>query len=509
MDDDLHISGVHRVGADQGHWVERDFRWLPAWIWDGVEQQFGLSSPAFHALTLGTHLLIACLLYPLGSSLLRASRFLEENPYRGKLAAWIAALVFVSHPLTTEPVHYARCFMIDLVTLFTLLTAWCSFRFARRPTFPWAGALLAAIGFATISKQTGLFHAGAVAGVALLAFADWESIRHRAKPVTSYLRTHRLSLSLMGSGLLILCSPFLRLPGRIAGQPYFLEHIATQCRVFWGYVQRILVPTNLSVDHYIPWTMNWRDPAWIAGALGMICLLLLMGWMLTRRRWRFAAVLATLALVHLLLRFINVGPEAMVEYRLYPAMPWLALLMGCGLAALIHQRRRAGIALCAMLLVTYTGLSMNRSALWTDPAKLAQNAVSQYPLNLRAIGSIQYDAALNNDPETVLALSGQGEAAFWGSQEFNRNHRFQQYEISRLHLWHATFLQHQVAATAKLKGAPAGLAEADRLIAEMSAQYPRWYDSAPIGSTNPLLEIRDYLANWIEEMEAARIASER
>lgn len=495
MDDDLHIVGNSAV--ENGLWMEKTWRWIPYLLWTIAFKAFGTAAPAYHALTLATHLAIACLIYPIGRQLLTSARVLGQEVDRD-LAPWLAALIFVSHPLTTEPVHYARCLMIDLVVLFTVLTVWRALVFAEKPSLR-SGAWLALVMILGVcSKQPGVGHVTVSAAIVIVGFFDWRQLKADSPRKIAML-------GLAGAGVLAMLVPWVHRGIKFFGQQQLLEHGLTQARVFWGYARRIFLPTDLSVDHYVPWTMDWRDPAAIVSSVALAALVGLAVWLLRTRRWKLAGVLLCLALVQLLIRFGYVVAELMVEYRVYAAMPWVALLGGCGLVILIRRQKLAGIAVAALLIAGFTGLSIQRSQLWTDAGALSADAVEQYPLNLRAWGSMQLDAVLANDPRRALDLKKQADAAFEGTLAYNREHPRRAYELSRLHLWYATFLQHCVLAKTKVEGPESGLAYAEQLLAEMSDRFPRWYAQAPAEHPNPLITARDF----IEHAVCARAGAEQ
>ncbi|MEM7010864.1 MAG: hypothetical protein AAF585_05205, partial [Verrucomicrobiota bacterium] len=469
LDDGMHIIG-HPV-IEHGTWWEKTFRWIPYLIWSGVYKLFGTAAPAYHALTFATHLTIACLIYPIGRQLLTVAKVLPQEMDR-ELAPWIGALIFVCHPITSEPVHYARCLMIDLVALFTLMTVWRALVFTQAPN--WRNAVLLAVVMilGVSSKQPGIGHVSLSAAIVIGAFGSWRRWRSQ---IDLKNWKHASATSVAALGLILILTQWFERGAQALAHPQLLDHALTQSRVFWEYAQRIVLPINLSVDHYIAWTATWRDPAAIISALALAGVVGIAAWMLKTRRWRLAGVLLCLALAQILIRFGYVIGELMVEYRLYPAMPFIALGAGCGLVVLIRKQRLAGIAATLVVLLGFTALTTERSGLWTDSGLIAANAAEQYPLNLRAWGSMQYAAALDNHPNRVLELKEQADAAFYGTLAYNREHPNRGYDISRLHLWYATFLQHCAYAKTKLDGIDAGANYSQQLLNQMIEEFPEWY----------------------------------
>ena len=61
---------------------------------------------------------LAVLVFRLGGRLLAQLGVLPSAASR-RQAAFLGALIFACHPLGTEPVHYAKCHMVQLVALFS------------------------------------------------------------------------------------------------------------------------------------------------------------------------------------------------------------------------------------------------------------------------------------------------------------------------------------------------------------------------------------------------------
>jgi hypothetical protein len=461
----------------------KTWRWIPYLIWSGVYQLFGTASPAYHAMTLAVHLTIGCLLYPIGRQLLTAAKVFAKDADRD-FASWVGALIFICHPLTTEPVHYARCLMIDCVALFTVLTVWRALVFAQKPGFRSAGWLALVMILGVCSKQPGVGHITISAAIVILAFADWRAWRKNLKPETP---RQTALLVIAGLGLLAMLIPWILRGSKSLGHPLLFEHALTQSRVFWGYVQRIILPTNLSPDHYIPMTMSWRDTGAIVSSIALAVLVGFAVWLFRSRRWKLGGVLLCLALAQILIRFGYVIGELMVEYRLYPAMPWIALGAGCGLVALTRWKQRAGLAAMALVIGSFTMLSIQRSHLWTDVQLLAGDAVEQYPNNLRAHGSVQLDAVLAKDFERVLELEKAGDEAFLGTLRFNKENRNRAFELSRFHHWYSLYLGYNGVARGQVVSLESGAIYTKEKLDEMISKYPHRYLEKSGDLENPLV----------------------
>jgi hypothetical protein len=168
----------------------------------------------------------------------------------------------------------------------------------------------------------------------------------------------------------------------------FSHHALTQARVLFGYLWRVFLPLQLSSDHHIPWTTSWAD---VPAVLGLVVVvaggLALLYLALSKRSW-WAAV-GGIALFHLVARFGHPVDELMVEYRMYPSMPWIALLLALGVTQLLDGYKRTELPwLRPAVLTTLVGgciaLSAMRSWTWGDEDRLVRDVIRHYPHNLRA-----------------------------------------------------------------------------------------------------------------------------
>ncbi len=399
MDDYGHL--LASPAAIDGQWWAVDWRWLPYFIWHAAHSAAGFSGPVFHALNLAVHTSLACILYRVGGDFLEAARFPATLECR-RLAALLGALIFACHPLGTEAVHYARCLMIGLVSLFGVLAAWGTLRFAREGSTRWALLALASVGFAAASKNPGLIHAGCGVVIVAAACLDWTSLRQDRRV---WLWTGLLAaLAVAWAGW------WMR---HIGPQANFFPHTLTQGRLFWGYLARVAWPMGQSADHWTPWSTSGRDFGAIAGLTGVFLLVAAGLWLsIAKQRRRIWGALLLLAIAPLLARFGYVVHELMVEYRLYPALPWMALIAGAGLAWIWAKFRILGPIFAAGILVCCVLLSRNRSNLWQDVDLLWAESIARYPANVRAWTGLQFESLLREDWNQALGMMPSIDRAF-------------------------------------------------------------------------------------------------
>ena len=340
------------------------------------------------------------------------------------------------HP---RPRHRAREFV------HAVLTAYAVLRWRRRGHWRWLAAAAAAILAATFSKEVGIVIAG---GTAILvgfgvrppeatAFANgragarnWSRRGFDAglarrfisracwPPCLTGVVLHRLGSTLSSGTVghaLWQSLHDIRLPW----------HLLTEARVFWMYAWRVVLPIRLCSDHQIAWTVSASDRiAWLAAA-GVVAVLAGTVVLWCRARTRPAALLLALTLLAVLHRLANVSGELMVEYRMYPAMLFLCILLAWGL-----ERLPARSLILGLLVTAGAGLSILRARDWRSPDTLAANIVAQYPLQARARQELQEaDIRAERWPAVVSEQAGI-RRALDGVDAFNRSQPLRWYDPS-------------------------------------------------------------------------------
>lgn len=481
MDDHGIFTG--RSGSE-GSWLTR-WRVIPNVLVEATLRVAGPSPFVFHLWNLAFHLIGACLVYQVGREMLCCFLGGGEVGGRERFAALFGALVFVSHPLASEAVHYARCIMIQLVTLFTLASVWGTVRLARG--HPGSGLALMAVGFfgAMYSKDPGIFQAaGAMfivgAGLLLNAKGGIRGVLSRRRLLT---RSRVVGLIIGGGVFLYAATLWVPWVARLfeTRSELMIPYVLTQSRIFWGYAARMVWPGGafgLSVDHYVPWSEGWGDWVAVASLAGVVLIglsglyLLLVG-----RDWRrLCGVLVLLALFPVLLRFGYSVRELMVEYRVYPAMPWVGLLIGVGLSGVWAKRRLAGLVVVTAVVAASVAFSMTRSRVWWSEERLASDVVTRYPLNIRGMTQLQGVAFRAGDYDAVIALQERIVAAFEESELYNEAHAgVRGYDMGRVHEGLGDGEQLVVFALAKRDGLDAAYAYGKARLRDLVRRYPMVY----------------------------------
>jgi len=494
MDDYGHIVTGETVAGSE--WHIRTWRWLTYLIWAGTYQVFGMNPVAFHVWNLVVHIGIGSVLYRVARDFYEKAP-LFKNASTRETAALLGALVFTCHPLGSEPVHYAACLTINLVTFFTVVTAWVTFRLARNPSPLWLLATILAVGLTACSKQPGFGHAVCTVAIVLLAFADWSKL--------AGLRRHfRWKYVAWSSPILIAMAVVVYAWAKwivtyVVHQPDLINHAWTQGRLFWSYLARVIWPGGYSVDHYVAWSVGPQDGPALLGSIALLLAIAGASWLLFQRKYRLTGMILCLALAPLCLRFAYVVRELLVEYRTYPSLPWIGLLFGGGIVWLYERRNRVGIAAAASVIVVFTAASMFRSPKFEDPARLFQESLARYPMNVRALSLLQREAALKENWVEVGRLMPEVEAALRANEQLNAKHPWRKFELNRAYHHYAEAHQYVAVAIAKSSGPASGLAYANDTIEKLDRRYPGHYRDPKTGklkADNPLVVTRAALAQW-------------
>ncbi|MDB6072129.1 MAG: hypothetical protein JWL81_3300 [Verrucomicrobiales bacterium] len=480
------------------------FQVLPTLMTLLTNALFPLNPMAAHGWNLSIHLLLAVLIFRLGERLLRRLDLLA-SPQARTQAAFIGALIFVCHPLATEPVHYAKCHMVQLVALFSFWATCEALDFMAAPSRKTAWRF----GIAALLCVLSYFPGAVLLGLNLLAvfcyFLTSPGGREKLaglRPTLAFLRRPGMVLLISGSVIFAAWLGLYFIRRFVAvldswGEMYPV-HVVTQGRVFWEYLQRIFVPVQLASDHYQPWS-TWRDTGAVLRLAGFALLLTgvaVMAFRSGRTARRSVGLLFVFCLIPFAMRMLYVNIEIMVEYRAYHALPWVGLLGGCGLVRLAGRWRESKLRWlpAAALVLVFTALSAERGAVWRSGASLAENVLSQYPLNNRARTQLQsfdldageYGAVLERHAE-ILAVREEItrlNAATGGVKVI---------DTLRADTNVIGSYQFAVLARAEVEGCLKALAFADQSIASLKQTFPHQFTEKP-GQGGPgawpLLEAR-------------------
>jgi hypothetical protein len=465
------------------------FQTIPSLITMAIGALFPANPVAAHAVNLAIHLALAMLVFGLGQRLLGQLKVLPDESQRRR-AALLGALIFACHPLGTEPVHYAKCHMVQLVALFGFWATVEGIGFFRAPGKRTGLMFLLPASLCALSYYPGFVLMVANAVVLTLFFAEGRcltalravGLRRGMLHRPAFMAGLALALTVLGAAGHAFYVRFQVV--LINWGDMFGTHFATQGRVFWEYVRRIFVPTGLSSDHYQPWS-TLHDPEAVLKLALFAVLFGGVAWFALRRgnaSQRGVALLFWLALIPFAMRLLYVNIEIMVEYRAYHALPWISLLAGCGLSVLSAKMAPSKLRLmpAAALILVFTLVSAGRGMVWRSPIGLALDVLEQYPLNNRARNQVQNFLLRSGQFAGILQCHEEILSVYQEILSLNRELAGRKEIDTRRAEWNLMDSYGlAIYAHAELEGCLKAIAFADQSISSLKTQLPGQFKPVP------------------------------
>lgn len=358
------------------------------------------------------HLINGLLVFTLFSRLLRMDALTRDSDRATLWPAWLAASIWLLHPLLASTVLYVVQRMAMLSALFTLLAmlAYLRGRVAlkeqRRPA---AYALLAlavplCTVLATLSKENGILAPAFCGLIELFVFHPAYGTRRawQSKAMLAVV----LGLPAFFAVALTLAQSHFIVGGYTVRTFTLGERLLTETRILWSYVGDMLAPGGPRLGFYhddFPISHDLLDPATTALAI--------VGWIATLAvAWRLRTTMPGLALgtsIYLVGHALesSVFPLMLYfEHRNYlPAVGaiWaiLAIVVRCA-SFVRHRLRNAsrifGFAAVGLIAVLAVGTS-SRAHVWTNQRSMVAQALLAHP-NSRGARFDSITLALDEHP---------------------------------------------------------------------------------------------------------------
>lgn len=234
---------------------------------------------------------------------------------------WLAAAIFLWHPLQTEAVSYVAG-RTELLSTFGVLAA-CAWALS---SWRWRGVgVLASLVVAVWSKES----AACGVGLVWLLLVTYRTVPRRL----SWLLGGATLAGVLGWATLSVLSREYRVYADIG----HLEYAGLQALALLRYAALVLIPWRQTVDHsfeLLPIWMRWNALGLllcVVTAIGIATMLLVSLDQLTDRTRLVLLGLAWVGL-SLVLRFVMRIPEVLNEHQLYLAMAGIALALAAALA---------------------------------------------------------------------------------------------------------------------------------------------------------------------------------
>ncbi|MFT5482409.1 MAG: hypothetical protein ACI9GW_001060 [Halieaceae bacterium] len=358
-----------------------------------AEGQF--SPIGFKTVNLLLHLINGLLLWWISRAMLRVVATPDTSTQRVDLVAFLAASIWLLHPLHVSTVLYAVQRMAQLSTFFSLLAVvcYCHYRaqistvesaVARREL--WGTAffwVLCCSALAAFSKENGLLAPWLIVLIELVIYRRFSTVRDSTSRSLMFV-VLVVPLAILAG---ILLSPPVWLVDAFVGRDFSLqERGLTQLRVLWHYIYWWFVPDIrslgfhhddivLSTSMLNPLSTAWAAVGWIVLTLSAV---------LTRQRFPIFSFSIGWFLISHSLESSIFPLEMVYEHRNYLAGYSLCLLIASVIVALFRgSTLRPAIVVGSLVLATLWFLLQFRAALWADEIKLTDFHLQHHPGSIR------------------------------------------------------------------------------------------------------------------------------
>jgi tetratricopeptide (TPR) repeat protein len=274
---------------------------------------------------------------------------------------WFGALIFLFHPLLSEGFLYIAQRGTILSTTFYLLSLWLYLQSKTKHYLYVFPAILTAL-FAVYSKQTA-FSLFLVIGTLEFFILGKTSMKRKV-----------LTLSTLAIVSIVAIAFYLRYYERTYADMSGFDYLMLQIAFFPKYVQLMLLPYPLVIDHEFDNSMRVLSFAFGFASLAILILVLIRA----KYRWlQFA--LSLLLLGNIIVLSVLALPDLFVEHRMY--LPMMGFIMLFLWFTRKLKRRK-------MLLFLWLGillpLGLLRAFDWSSEIELYQQTTEHSPKNPRA-----------------------------------------------------------------------------------------------------------------------------
>jgi hypothetical protein len=351
-----------------------------------------------HFLNLLVHTVCGCLVYGALSQLFGGNREV----------AFLGALLFAIHPVTTEPVNYISSRSESMAVLFVLLSLSLFIKCAGGVTTKWYGASVVCFCMALFCKSTAI-----VLPVILLLWVACLSRGSSGRWWRGHVAFWVVALVYVIGTRSLIGEALLDAPVRT-----MVEQVSTQFKAITYYARLIVVPHGLNVEHQFAVGMILVDATVLlsAGVIGSLGYLVWRSLVAGMRQPVFWFVWMVVSLAPTFLVPLNV---MVTERRLYMC------LIGA-VALVVWVVRQSELNLRRLLpapIILFGVLTAQRNEVWSTERSLWSDTVQKSPGAVRPhlrLGTVyggqgdreaalgEYERALELDPGNGPALNNIG-----------------------------------------------------------------------------------------------------
>ncbi len=413
----------------QGLFNAFNTRFLTGWTF-AVNYFFGkLNVTGYHFLNIWLHICNSVLIYTLVSQLLELDkRVIRSSPLKINIA-FASSLIFLVHPLATQPVNYIWQRSTLLAAFFVLgsLVLYLHSRMTQSKWFYWA-AWVAGL-MAMFSKEN--------AFILPVIICVLECIFFGFKCLTDAKTWLRWTPFLLLPALIFILlqrSPFLNLElmrtfDATRGVADELmprqEYLLTQVNVLRTYLRLFVIPVGQNVDHDYPLAAQTGWGVWICSFGLLASLGVSAGYSLKKNKLYSLGILWFF--VTSALECFVTSNDLCAEHRMYLPMVGLCVAGSSVIYELFKGHRlKMGLCLTLACALIFSFLTVHRNKVWKDDLTLWSDAVEKSPNKARPV----------NNRGQVLRKTGYPELAL---NDFNRaialDSKYWPAYINRAHLY--------------------------------------------------------------------------
>ncbi|HOO84811.1 MAG TPA: tetratricopeptide repeat protein, partial [Prolixibacteraceae bacterium] len=361
-------------------WINVNYRPLSTFTlalnyrWGG-ENVFG-----YHLFNLMIHLLAGVILFFL---LKRLNNFRQNN--NSLLLPVVATLFFLLHPAQTQSVTYIVQRMTSLSGMFTLLSVY-AYLVGRHE---WLitknkSKSIILLGLAGIASVLGILSKQTAAIIPLLwVLVEWLFVcDNNNKTAKKWAITLTVLTTLLYTGAIA----FFGLPTETT-EISRISYLATQMTVIPRYLQIMLLPLGLYIDHGLKPIENLFDIKVIAGALLLVSLLILA--LLKSRKWPlFSFGILWIFITMLIESSVIPIRDVMFDQRMYLPLAGFSVSLWFLIFHLFRNKPKVTATIAFVALLALASATFARNNTWRNQLTIWEEVTERYPDHFRGWMSI-------------------------------------------------------------------------------------------------------------------------
>jgi Flp pilus assembly protein TadD len=335
---------------------------------------FGLNPWGFHLVNMLFHVGISVLVFVIAKHLLTDSS--SSSPFTYFSPAFIAAILFATHPIHTEVVAWVAAVPELVFTLFYLLAFYFYLRSEKGGKSSYAFSLVAFV-FALFSKET------AVTLPIIIAAYDYALRKENSKFAAGYLKRYAPYL-IITALYLVARSYGLRDVTHVKKvfELSAFEYVINVFSFFTQYLGKLIFPVQLNAYHIFHPLSSFLEPRGLLALIITLAFILFIVAALKINRLVFWCL--ALVIVPLLPTFYIIGNTEVGISERYLYLPSLGFVL---LLAVLVDKIRAkkpkmtmGLGIILLLVVgSYSVGTISRNSVWKDEYALWTDTVKKSP----------------------------------------------------------------------------------------------------------------------------------